>query len=69
MLFFDVNVSKIIKIMLAKPSRLIEVGVICFIANTAADFSGGKYRWFGSGSWLVFDSHLLPLLMPSRVDT
>jgi len=36
--FFDVNVSKIIKIMLAKPSRLIEVSVICFIENTAADF-------------------------------
>lgn len=65
--FFDVNVSEIIKITLAKPSRLAEVGVMCFIQNTAADF-GGKYPWFGSGSCLEFDSHLLPRLFPSRVD-
>lgn len=35
---FDVHLSKIIKITLAKLSCLIEVGVICFIENTAADF-------------------------------
>lgn len=36
--FVDVNMSKVITITLAKPLRLIEVGVRCFIENLAADF-------------------------------